>query len=224
MATQPNNADRVYQLIRNAILDGRFRPGEHLTEERMAEMAGASRTPVRHALATLKTEGLVQTDGARGIRVRSLTAGQVHELYDLRLLLEGYGARCAALRMPAEDIEALARIAEDLALADRQSPPSPIEQVAWVIKRNAEFHLRIARCSGELLPGLLRGLELPLAVMSYLWHEKADRETSDWYHRNVVRAIERRDADHAEALMKAHILHGRSIVVARLVEQETRQA
>ena len=219
MATQLNNAERVYHLIRNAILAGEFRPGEHLTEERLAERTSASRTPVRHALAMLRTEGLVQTDGARGIRVRGLTAEQVRELYDLRVLLEGYGARCAASRMTEGEGAELAAVAEELAAAGQKAPPAPVDQVAWVVKKNAEFHLRIARCSGELLPVVLRSLELPLAVMSFLWHEKEDRDTSDWYHRNIVRAIERRDGSHAEALMEAHILHGRSIVMTRLVEQ-----
>ncbi|MBI3513028.1 MAG: GntR family transcriptional regulator, partial [Proteobacteria bacterium] len=84
--------------LRQAILAGRYRPGERLVEDRLAAEYGGSRVPVREALKTLAGEGLVELAPHRGACVADLAQGEVEELVEVRATLEGLNARLAARR------------------------------------------------------------------------------------------------------------------------------
>src|SRR5258706_3461670 len=74
--------------LRQAILAGRYRPGERLVEDRLATEYGGSRVPVREALKTLAGEGLVELAPHRGACVAQLAPGEVEELGEVRATLE----------------------------------------------------------------------------------------------------------------------------------------
>src|SRR2546427_9902876 len=95
------------EVIRQAILDGRLEPGRRLKEEELARELGISRTPVREALLILQAEGLVVGTPNRGAIVRAHDSDDLRDLYDLRALLEGHGARLAAARISAEPLALL---------------------------------------------------------------------------------------------------------------------
>src|SRR5262245_45176770 len=86
-------ADSVATALRDALHQGRWSPGAPLRQEDLAAEFGVSRIPVREALNKLQAEGLVVVQPNRGAYVASLTAADVHEVFDLRVLLE-----CDALR------------------------------------------------------------------------------------------------------------------------------
>ena len=81
-------AEQVYRALLGAILERRLRPGARLTLDDLAAQLKVSRTPVRDAVARLAAEGLVQTAGRRGFCVPVLSAEELSELYDLRLMCE----------------------------------------------------------------------------------------------------------------------------------------
>src|SRR3989454_12817004 len=87
------------ELIREAIIEGRLEPGRRLKEEELARELGISRTPVREALLMLQAEDLVVATPNRGATVRVHDANDLHDLYELRALLEGYATRRAAERI-----------------------------------------------------------------------------------------------------------------------------
>src|SRR5579864_4506652 len=91
-----NASAAATELIREAILDGRLEPGARLKEEELARELGISRTPVREALLVLQAEGLIVAEPNRGASVRRHDAEDLHDLYQLRALLEGHAARRAA--------------------------------------------------------------------------------------------------------------------------------
>src|SRR3954469_22352713 len=85
--------ERALEALRAAILSGRYRPGDHLGEVELDGSLGVSRGTVREALRHLQQEGLV-TAGNRGmLRVNSLTAVEVRELFQVRAALEGMAVR-----------------------------------------------------------------------------------------------------------------------------------
>src|ERR1044071_9687316 len=88
-------ADRAYGALRDGILDGRYGFGDKLGEIEVAEELGLSRTPVREALRRLGSEGLIEVLPNRGARVRTWTAQDLEETYELRAVLEGLAARRA---------------------------------------------------------------------------------------------------------------------------------
>src|SRR5688572_587354 len=89
-------AQQVYHRIREAIMTGRLAGGTRLKEVELASQLDASRTPVREALVQLDSEGLVVLLPRRGAIVRSLSERDVEDAFQIRALLEGFGAAQAA--------------------------------------------------------------------------------------------------------------------------------
>ena len=79
--------------IREEILAGGFRPGDHLVEAKIAEQLSISRGPVREAFKLLRAEGLLKEEPRRGTFVVSLSADDVREIYELRAALESAAGR-----------------------------------------------------------------------------------------------------------------------------------
>ncbi|MEP7025705.1 MAG: GntR family transcriptional regulator, partial [Actinomycetota bacterium] len=77
--------DLVATEIRRLILDGTFRPGERLIEDRLAEQLGVSRNPIREAIRMLETEGFLDVSARRGSFVAVLSAEQAADLFEVRL-------------------------------------------------------------------------------------------------------------------------------------------
>lgn len=112
--------DMVHHVVREGIVSGLYRPGERLPQDRIAEIMGVSRIPVRAALRRLEAEGFVDFVAHRGATVRSLSAKEISEIYDLRALLETYALRSAASQITSEDFDAFERLAQKL---DNTSDP-----------------------------------------------------------------------------------------------------
>ncbi|MDI9919164.1 GntR family transcriptional regulator [Rhodococcus sp. IEGM 1379] len=84
--------DQVYQSIRADLMSGKIAPDQRLSEERLAQIHGVSRTPVREALARLQSDGLVQR-GEHGLYPYRPRLEELDGLYELRILLELQGIR-----------------------------------------------------------------------------------------------------------------------------------
>jgi DNA-binding GntR family transcriptional regulator len=85
--------DSFTDTLRQALFDGTFKGGQSLTEEALSKTYAVSRTPVREALIRLESEGLITIVKNKGAFVRVITPTDVIEIFQLRILLEGYGAR-----------------------------------------------------------------------------------------------------------------------------------
>lgn len=107
--------DEAARALREAILDGRLRPGQRLLQDRLAEMLGVSRTPIREALQRLEREGLVRSVGRQGMVVAQLAAQDIEEIYDVREVLEGLAARLAASRISQAQLNTLRKSLERMA-------------------------------------------------------------------------------------------------------------
>jgi DNA-binding GntR family transcriptional regulator len=203
------------ELIRQAILDGRYEPGSRLKEEELAGELGISRTPVREALLMLQSEGLVVTTPNRGAVVRSHDADDLRDLYQLRALLEGYAARLAAAKVTDEEIRLLRESCERFdAVEDRDVPE--------LVKENLWFHNAIHAAAGSdrLSWMLQRVIELPLVYKSYIWYSPDQKRISAHYHRQITNALSVRDAERAEIVMREHVFEARDLLVSELRDRE----
>jgi DNA-binding GntR family transcriptional regulator len=192
--------ERALVALRSAVLSGRYRPGDHLGEVELASTLGVSRGTVREALRHLQQEGLV-TAGARGmLRVNSLSAQEVHELFRVRAALEGLAVRelIGSPRREAAVAELRAALA---AMRDDQEPADRMDA-------DLAFHLSLCRLSGnsmlveawERLEGRMRVAVLNGAA----W--QAPMMARD-RHTPIVDAIERGDAAAAVATVEEHMDH-----------------
>lgn len=87
---------RSVEVLRAMVLDGRLRPGDRLNEVELAAALGISRGPLREAIQRLSSEGLLTPIANRGAYVRTITAGQLREIYEVRIALETHAVRLLA--------------------------------------------------------------------------------------------------------------------------------
>ena len=188
-------------LIRQAIGDGRLEPGHHLKEEQLAQELGISRTPVREALHVLQAEGLIEASPNRGATVRSYDLADLEDLYELRALLEGRAAHRAATRATA------AQLVELRASCERFEGLVGASNLQALVAENALFHEAIlAAAASERLTGMVRQVVvLPLVYKSYIWYSPEQATASYRYHCELADAIEQRDAQRADLVMREHV-------------------
>jgi DNA-binding GntR family transcriptional regulator len=204
------------EVIRQAILEGQLEPGRRLKEEELARELGISRTPVREALLMLQAEGLVDATPNRGAMVRSHDAEDLHDLYQLRAVLEGYATRLAAVHISEEDVDEL------WASCDRFDAITLDADVRELVRENFFFHQSILDCAGSArLSWMVRKvIETPLVYKSYIWYTPDQRKISGHYHRQITRALAAHDPERAELLMKEHVFEARDLLVAHVRDLE----
>lgn len=206
---------RAYATIRTGILDGRFRPGDRLREEHLAETAGVSRTPVREALRRLATEGLVELTPGLGAFVSSWSVADLEAIFAVRALVEAAVAEQAARHLAAADIDALEALAERMEDLAARRPAGFLDRITGL---NHEFHTRIAAaCGNDRLAGLLtQTVDLILVHRTFRRYHDRQLVRSMAHHRELVDAFRARDADWAGAVMRAHVHAARHALVADL--------
>jgi DNA-binding GntR family transcriptional regulator len=190
--------ERSLEALRSAILSGRYRPGDHLGEVELASSLGVSRGTVREALRHLQQEGLV-TAGNRGmLRVNSLTAAEVHELFRVRAALEGLAVREVIASPRRESAAATLRTALER-LSDEEEPSARMEA-------DLAFHLLLCQLSGNsMLVEAWQRLEgrMRVAILNGAnW--QAPMMARD-RHAPIVEAIERGDVDAAMRVVDEHM-------------------
>ena len=217
-----SSSEEAYERIRRAILDGTLRPGDRIIEQRIAKVLEVSRTPVREALLKLERENLVARSG-RGMAVRTFSAGEVCDIYDLRALLESYAARRAAARITRGEIGEMRRVQEQL-LQATEAPKE--DEFAWqrdLARLNQHFHNLVIRAArSEPLARVISGVgQTPLIYKAYLWYGDDELRRSAAGHDRLIELLERGDEHGAEAWWREHIAFGRDVLVDRLTAHES---
>lgn len=210
-------ADDVYAAVRRAIIDGSLTPGERVVEERVARQLNVSRTPVREALLRLERENLVARSG-RGMAVRSFSAAEVADIYDLRAHVESFGARLAATRITGQELRELRRVQDEMVAELGRDTGDELESLKRLAGLNQRFHLAVVHAarSAPLERIMSHVVQTPLIYKSYLWYDDANKTRSAEEHEELIGHLtEQRGAD-AERCWREHIEAGRDILVDRL--------
>jgi len=202
--------ERAYEAIRNGIFSGEHPAGGRLREEELAERIGVSRTPVREALRRLDAEGLVEFMPNRGAHVASWSDEDLREIFALRALLEGFGARLAAARIDHETLARLGELCDAMDRALAEGGPDHFERVAEL---NNRFHQGILAASGsKRLPVLVSSLmEAPLVYRTFRRYSAGQLARSMSHHRELLAALETGDGEWAGSVMRSHVLAARNI-------------
>jgi DNA-binding GntR family transcriptional regulator len=208
-------ADRAYTALRGGILGGRYGSGERLGEIEIADELGLSRTPVREALRRLGSEGLVEVLPHRGSRVRTWTAQDLDETYELRALLEGLAARRAATGLDAGTLAELDTLAARMVTVDPSLGHRPAGEFTELAALNGRFHALITAAAGSAqLAATLAGLvQLPLVMRTYRRYTPAALARSHAHHRELVDALRAGDGAWAESVMRSHVLAARAVLL-----------
>lgn len=203
-------ADQVFEKLEDDIIMGVYARGELLTELKLVEQLGVSRTPIREALRRLEQERLI-ADSGKGSVVLGITLQDLVDIMEIRQRIEGIAAAYATKNMTTEGLEELRRISE---LQDFYFEKMDAERLR---ETDDQFHDAIFRMSGStVLCDTLRPLHKKTQRFRRLACSDAPRvEESNRQHKEIYLAIAAGDADKASALMTAHIDSAKQSMIRR---------
>lgn len=201
-------ADRAFEWLEAAIIKGDLAPLSRLDEVALAKSFGISRGPVREAIRRLEGKKLVERTPRHGARVAAFSQGNLLEAFYVREALEGMACRLATERITD------AEIADLQELLDRHAEQNALKVGEDYFQRpgDYDFHYRIIRASGnrELIGMLTENLYHLLRVHRYRSSSRKGRARQALEeHREIVGAMQARNADDAERLMREHIRNAR---------------
>lgn len=209
--------DRIFSLIKEAIVEGEIPAGSKISEPELARSYGISRGPLREAIGRLEACGLVVRRPNVGARVVTLSSGQLLEIFHVREALEGMAARLAALNMSREEIANLRRLlGQHGEQIERDAGHAYFQR-----EGDLDFHYRIVQGSHNtrMIELLCNDLYHLVRLYRYQFGMSSKRGPRAFVeHEHIVDAIERRDAEMAELMMRAHIRASRENVERQLKE------
>lgn len=208
-----SHAVKAQQRLRELILRGELAAGARIAELSLVDLLGVSRTPIRAALMRLEQEGLLEALPSGGYAVRTFSEREVADAIELRGTLEGLAARLAAERGVSARRLTQAKACLDQIDQVLLDPSLSEGMFSEYVRLNELFHRLLADMpnSGVLAREIERAGSLPFASPSGFVgvhiHNAPARDTlvvAQHQHRQVLEAIERREAGRAEALMREH--------------------
>lgn len=212
-----NLSERVADVIRSAIISGQLAPGAPIRDRQVAEELGVSRTPVRDALYRLHSEGLAEIKGRTGWAVTDFTAQDVHELFQLRMLLEPQGLY-ALERSP--DPEKIAVIGSSF---DGFQHPIPPERHLEYFTVDDDFHRYIVLCSGNRrLISIYNNLKDHINRGRYILSGSSASRLEDTLdeHTEIVNAVLAGDFARARESLIEHLRTGEELMIQRVRDRD----
>lgn len=197
--------DQAYAALKQAIIETDIysHSGEVRLDERQLTLSlGVSRTPIREAMTLLEQEGLLRTVPRRGIFIVRKTKRQIVEMIEMWAAIESMAARLATLNASDEDIAGLRK------MFDEFRNTTPAEHIDEYSDANIAFHQAIIRLSGSHLMGqTIENLFIHVRAIRRMTISQADRAARSIVdHMRIIEALEARDTELAERLVRQHSL------------------
>ena len=220
-------SERVYEDLREQILDWTLPPGAPLAEVELASRLGVSRTPLRTALSRLVADGLAVSGAGRGVSVAQVSVRDLHDVFELRTALEGQAARLAAARRDEAVFAAL------VAELDDQGDALPVRaDAAADAAASLDAYYDLVRRLDEAIDGAsgnrylveaLRGLRTHVARLRRLAQDDPARlAAAAREHRLIAEAVRDGDGDLAAHAVHVHLHASLQAVLARLAPADAR--
>ncbi len=201
--------DRVVAAIRDAIVQGRLRPGEKVPEDELAQQLGVSRTPIREAIRILEQQGLVRVRPKKGTYIAQVDRRDVADGLSVRISLEELAVREAIDRLSEDQWVALCRRLEDL-LSEMDAAVVASDAVT-ATELDIEFHTALIRAAdNRFLAQTWRLVGVPLLVWAPE-RELYPQSQAELFvglserHRTLLEAIRQRDPDLSAVAIREHI-------------------
>ncbi|WP_134703846.1 GntR family transcriptional regulator [Ammoniphilus sp. YIM 78166] len=199
----------VFQAIRKAILDGKLKPGQLLSENKIAAKLSVSRTPVREALRTLETENLVTMLPGRKVIVSIPTIQDIIEIYEIRLMVETEGLKAIS----PNDHEIIQHMESCLAQSEVFLADNNIQGLREI---NTQFHMVIVSAlKNRRLKQFLDSLNDTFSLFRYYslmdpeWAEAGVEE-----HHQILEALKAGNPEEAVRILRHHLSTAQDILVS----------
>ncbi len=197
---------RIYISLKQAIVSADIYDDAtdlRLDERKLSEQFGISRTPLREALARLEQEGLVKIIPRRGVFIARRTKAEILEMITVWAALESMAARLATLQASDDEIAALRKMASAF---EKRGSNADIDEYS---EANIKFHqaiLKLGKC--PLIEEIAEGLFMHVRAIRSRTISEGDRfNKSIVDHMHIIEALEARDTELAERLVREHTLN-----------------
>ena len=197
-------ADQIFERLEKDILVGKFERGEILTEIKLSETLGVSRTPVREAMRRLEQEHIIKAT-PKGSMVVGISPADIEAIYEMRMRIEGLAARYAAENASDEDLVAIKDILElQKFYIDKKDPEK-------IMDCDSKFHRMVYEATGSVpLCNTLTELHKKIIKFRKVSVEMTERAILSYEeHLKVYEAIAARDGEKADKLMTEHVGYAR---------------
>jgi DNA-binding GntR family transcriptional regulator len=203
----------VAEKLREAIVAGKFAPGERLLEERLAASLKVTQVALREALRRLAAEGYLSFSSSSEIAINSPTVDEVQNSFSIAAVLEGLAARLAVARASGEEIARLRELHLDLKEAYRA------KDLQGYYDANLKFHDFIAELArNERLHQLINEMRQEIRktrIFALRLPQRLDYSMRE--HDQILDAFLKRNADTAQAAMLKH-LENQMVAIRELMQ------
>ncbi|MFJ4293014.1 GntR family transcriptional regulator [Cupriavidus sp. NPDC089707] len=210
LSVQPINAgaslrDQAYAMLRQAIADADIYQSHdeiRLDERVLSEAMGVSRTPIREAMTLLEQEGFLRTVPRRGIYIMRKTKREIVEMIQMWAALESMAARLATQNASDQEIAQLRR------MFDSFRDSTPAEHIEEYSDANIAFHQAIVQLSrSQIIMDTIRNIFIHVRAIRKMTISQSDRAARSIVdHLRIIEALEKRDTELAERLVRQHSL------------------
>lgn len=212
-----NLSVRVYNEIRNALINGQYEPGERLIIGELAQEMGVSITPVREAIFRLISEQGLEMQAATAVYVPYVNSEKLREIQQIRFHLEGMGAAEAAQHITRKQLDNLIALQKDFISCTSTDP----KRASYL---NRKFHFAILEASNKpILRATVESFWVITGPILKVFHVKTaglDYSENEHRHEAVLQALEARNSEAARSAIQADLVWGGKIMIDWLVERE----
>jgi len=202
--------EKAYREIHKAILHEIFRPGEFLSERRLIEYLGMSKTPIKSALDRLEAEGFVQVWPKQGIVVKELSYDRIRDIFELRLALELFVCELVSGKLRPEQALEFERNLE------LQYKTAEAGDEAGFTQADSDFHILLSRCSGNAeIHSVMKMYQDHLFRSALKVLKRVPNRMQAAYrdHLAIYEALGAGETERARQLMRDHLNFGKGILV-----------
>lgn len=205
-------SEDIAESIKKAIISGKFKPGEKISEGELAESMGTSRTPLREAFRKLENEGFIEIIPRKGAVVTEIYPEEASDLYQIKSVLEGLAAKLAMSQITEKEIDKLEKINEDLkSLIDKND-------IDMFYKTHQRFHeVFVKSCGNDRLIQMVRNLNdhfKRYGIVSLTLPGQFESATRQ--HAEIVEAFRQGDEKQVEAKVRKNVITGGRVLVDHL--------
>lgn len=203
-------ADKVFLQLEQDILTEKYKSGEILTELKLSEELGVSRTPIREAVRRLEQEELIAYL-PKGIKVLGVSSDDLKDIYDIRIAIEGMAAEKAALYMTDTQLSEIEKIVELQEFYTKKSNADEIKNM------DTQFHEYIySNCNSPVLLTTLSLLHKKIQKYRRISVENKKRaKEAVKEHREILNALKKHDPKKAKMLSQQHIINAKNNIIGR---------
>jgi DNA-binding GntR family transcriptional regulator len=205
--------EEVADYVREQIMSGRYRPGDFLRTEPIADAVGVSNTPVREGLLGLRSEGFVELVPRRGFIVAQFTRQDVRDLFWAQAQLAGELAARAAERITSDQVSRLESIIEHFDDASKRADTDVVSDLGHAFHREINLAAESRRLA-LLLASVVR--HLPNRFYASI---EAQVELTRKEHPRIVDALRQGEVRTARKLMQDHVVQSADYVIGMLEQR-----